>query len=59
MVEAPCTELVGITDDGAVQTYDLAVSDWIARACRIAGRELTQAEWQQFLPGYPYQEVCP
>ena len=53
------SELVGISGDGAVHTYDLAVEDWIARACRIAGRELTSAEWDQFLPGYPYQDVCP
>ena len=52
------TELVGVTTDGAVQTYTLAVDDWIARACRVAGRELTPQEWHEFLSGYPYQEVC-
>jgi WD40 repeat protein len=27
--------------------------------CPVAGRNLTHAEWRQFLPGRPYQKTCP
>ena len=29
-----------------------------ARACQTAGRNLTQAEWAQYLPGTPYRKTC-
>ncbi len=29
-----------------------------ARACQAAGRNLTQAEWAQYLPGTPYRKTC-
>jgi hypothetical protein len=28
-------------------------------ACHLAGRNLTRAEWNQYLPGQPYQTTCP
>jgi hypothetical protein len=31
---------------------------WVTTACRIAGRNLTQAEWHQYLPDRPYQRTC-
>lgn len=30
-----------------------------ARVCDLVGRNLTRAEWQQFLPGQSYQKTCP
>ena len=27
-------------------------------ACDIAGRNLTRAEWAQYLPGEPYHATC-
>lgn len=32
---------------------------WEAAACRVAGRNLTRAEWSEFLPGRPYRTFCP
>ena len=32
---------------------------WSSRACRIANRNLTEAEWQQFFGETPYDETCP
>ncbi|MBK9740358.1 MAG: winged helix-turn-helix domain-containing protein [Actinobacteria bacterium] len=52
------SELVTTTARGAVAIYDLSVGDWIDRACRAAGRDLTAEEWAEFLPGYPYEPVC-
>ena len=37
---------------------DLASQDWPTRACAIAGRNLTHAEWVQFLAGQSYHKTC-
>jgi WD40 repeat protein len=34
-------------------------STFTDRLCQLAGRQLTQAEWRQFLPGEPYHQTCP
>jgi WD40 repeat protein len=31
---------------------------WVASACTMAGRVLSRAEWQQFLPDRPYAPAC-
>jgi WD40 repeat protein len=51
-------ELVSVTANGAVRIHDLSVADWVRAACATAGRELTEAEWAQYLPDQPYQRVC-
>ncbi len=38
---------------------DLNPMHWEATACRLAGRNLTQSECAQYLPGRPYQAICP
>jgi WD40 repeat protein len=43
----------------SVVLWDVDLTDWEATACRIAGRNLTQAEWQQYLAGQPYHVTCP
>ena len=52
------TKLVIETTDGAV-LLDLNPRHWETLACRIAGRNLTQAEWNQYLPGRDYHRTCP
>ena len=32
---------------------------WVDRACAIAGRNLSIAEWEQFFPDRPYERTCP
>ncbi len=44
--------------DGQLIKWDLRPDEWAATACRLAGRNLTQAEWNQFLPGRPYVSTC-
>jgi hypothetical protein len=39
--------------------WDVDLADWEAMACRIAGRNLTMAEWNQYLPGQAYRVTCP
>jgi hypothetical protein len=31
---------------------------WIEQACRMAGRNFSQAEWQQYFPGEEYRVTC-
>jgi WD40 repeat protein len=34
-------------------------TQWARFACRVAGRDMTPAEWHDLLPNRPYQHVCP
>ena len=36
----------------------LAPRIWRGLACQIAGRELTEREWEEVLPEQPYRKVC-
>jgi WD40 repeat protein len=58
---------VGFTDDGTVvvagadgtvRTWDPRPSAWVAAACQMAGRDLTEAEWRDYLPDREYSPVC-
>jgi WD40 repeat protein len=44
--------------DGSLIFWDLRPSSWAAKACALAGRNLTQDEWTQFVGG-DYQRTCP
>ena len=44
---------------GTDMVWDLDPAHWASTACSVAGRNLTQAEWKQYLPGRPYQLTCP
>lgn len=46
--------------DGLVRLWDVDLESWQTRACRRANRNLTQAEWYQFIgPSVPYTPTCP
>jgi WD40 repeat protein len=38
---------------------DADLLPWPERACAIANRNLTAAEWDYYLPDRPYQSTCP
>ena len=38
--------------------WDADPSSWVRTACAIAGRNLTLAEWQRYLPDRPYRRTC-
>jgi len=38
--------------------WNVHLSGWAATACSIAGRNLTRAEWHQYLPDLAYQRTC-
>jgi WD40 repeat protein len=44
--------------DGTVRTWDPRPSAWVAAACRMAGRDLSEAEWRSYLPDRDYSPVC-
>jgi class 3 adenylate cyclase len=44
--------------DETVVSWDLNPASLFARACQLAGRDLTEAEWRQYLPDRPYRRTC-
>jgi hypothetical protein len=40
------------------QVWDMDPESWLERACRRAGRNLTQVEWVQYFPGEKYRKTC-
>jgi WD40 repeat protein len=59
-------QFIGDSHDVAIASYDGKVYRWetdveraIDFACQMAGRNLTEEEWAEFLPAQPYREVCP
>jgi WD40 repeat protein len=44
--------------DGSAVRWSADPSTWKQRACAVAGRTLTEEEWELFLPGRPYEPAC-
>ena len=38
--------------------WDLRPESLVRQACRLAGRDLTAAEWNLYLPTRPYRRTC-
>jgi len=46
--------------EGSVLLWDMDPNSWTARFCRLAGRNLSLAEWRQYIgPTVPYRKTCP
>ncbi|MFI0607111.1 MAG: caspase family protein [Anaerolineae bacterium] len=45
--------------DATIILWDVDPASWIERACHIANRNLTMAEWTQFIGDLPYECTCP
>ena len=50
--------LVIAAADGRTWTADTRTDRWASRACAIAGRSLTRAEWRRFFPSRRYHATC-
>lgn len=51
--------LRAVAASGIIESWLLKVDDLIPVVCRTAGRNLTNAEWNQLYPGEAYRETCP
>ncbi|MEV7007744.1 AAA family ATPase [Streptosporangium sp. NPDC051022] len=64
---------VSLTPDGVTVAMDaygggirlwnmenvISSTDPLAEICAVAGRSLTPQEWRRYIPGQPYQQICP
>lgn len=50
--------LLVVDDLGGAFTWPMSLASWEQRACSLAGRNLTRAEWAQFVSGPRYASVC-
>jgi WD40 repeat protein len=44
--------------DGTLVLWEIDPESWSEMACRIANRNLSQAEWQRYLGDIPYEATC-
>ena len=52
------SRLYAISTETEGISFNMSPEAWKRHACLVAGRELTPAEWDEALPGRPYQRVC-
>ena len=45
--------------DGTMRTVPVDHDLWLARACEVAGRDLTDDEWAVVRPGQEWRPTCP
>ena len=57
-VNAQGTMFAEATDRDPI-LWHVEPGNWLQLACSIAGRNLTSAEWQHYLPDRTYQRTCP
>jgi WD40 repeat protein/DNA-binding SARP family transcriptional activator len=52
------SHVITVYDNGRAYSWDVRPRSWAQRACDIAGRTLTRAEWQDALPNRAYIPAC-
>jgi WD40 repeat protein len=58
LMPGPTDEVLVLDGQHPGHRYPLDPSLWLARACQIAGRDLTPAEWSRYVPTRPYHRTC-
>jgi WD40 repeat protein len=53
------THVAAVYESGQGYSWDVRPGSWAHRACAVAGRRLTRAEWEEALPGRSYEPACP
>jgi WD40 repeat protein len=51
--------LASAGEDGSIIFWEVDYEAWSARACAIADRNLTKAEWDTYMGNRPYRKTCP
>ena len=51
--------VLAVFADGTGIVWNVDPAAWEAQACRVAHRDLTRAEWRDFLPEQPYRQTFP
>jgi WD40 repeat protein/DNA-binding SARP family transcriptional activator len=59
MFEPGGNGLLVVDGDGGAFTWPMSLGVWERRACSLAGRNLTRAEWAEYVAGRHYASVCP
>ena len=50
--------LIAAYESGEAYRWDIRPESLVRHACAVAGRRLTRAEWEEFLPGRAYAPAC-
>jgi WD40 repeat protein len=58
LTSVSATEVIAASRDRPARSYPLESEHWLAHACAVAGRDLTQEEWGRYLGDRPYQQTC-
>ncbi len=51
-------ELLTLAGQRPGRRYSLVPADWVAAACTVVGRDLTEDEWARYLTGRPWEPTC-
>jgi WD40 repeat protein len=51
--------VLGVFSSGTGIVWNVDPAAWEAKACSVARRNLSRAEWREFLGGRSYRRVCP
>lgn len=52
------SHLIAAQDNGRAYRWDIRPESLVRQACQVAGRRLTRAQWEEFLPSRDYQPAC-
>jgi WD40 repeat protein len=51
--------LASSSSDQTVRLWDLDPESWISRTCQRVNRNLSMAEWREYIGDKPYRRTCP
>ncbi len=55
----PDRQLASASADQLVRLWNIDFTSWREHGCSMVNRNLSGAEWDQLLPGLPYERTCP
>jgi WD40 repeat protein len=55
----PDRRLASASADQLVRLWNIDFTSWREHGCSMVNRNLSGAEWDQLLPGLPYERTCP